>query len=128
MLGEFRGRSLSKIAYYLISSTYIIKEIEKLVSCVHGLIMHVGEGWKNTREACKTLVHASILFYTLLSYPANYPRALSHHKRTSLVNEKRVTFVNVITCEPHNEKRVEKKQHYSRCFTAAISLANVTIL
>ena len=33
---------LSKIVYYVISSTYIITEIEKLVSCVDGVLMHSG--------------------------------------------------------------------------------------
>jgi hypothetical protein len=31
---------LSKIVYYVVSSTYIIKEIEKLASCDYGVLMH----------------------------------------------------------------------------------------
>jgi hypothetical protein len=39
---NFKVDLLSKIVYNVISSTYIIKEIETLVSCVYSVIMHSG--------------------------------------------------------------------------------------
>jgi hypothetical protein len=39
---NFNVDLLSKIVYYVISSTNIIKQIEKLVSCIYGAILHFG--------------------------------------------------------------------------------------
>jgi hypothetical protein len=79
MLGEFQINLLSKIVYYVISSTYIIKEIEKLVLCVYRAIMHSvnpGRMRENTRPC---VVHASLVF------SQHSPRATSRHKRMRLV-------------------------------------------
>ena len=75
---------LSKIVYYVISSTYIIKEIEKLVSCVYSAIMHLGNVGRILEKRVKhsatpRVLHASLVF------SQHSPRALSHHKRTRLV-------------------------------------------
>jgi hypothetical protein len=66
------------------SSTYIIKEIEKLVSCVYGAIQHSGNVGRTLEKRVKhsatpRVLHASLVF------PQHSPRALSRHKRTRLV-------------------------------------------
>ena len=65
-------------------STYIIKEIEKLVSSVYSAIMHLGNVGRILEKRVKhsatpRVLHASLVF------PQHSPRALSHHKRTRLV-------------------------------------------
>ena len=66
-------------------SSYIIKELKKLVSCLYGVIMHSGECWENTREACKTLRYASCFTSFSRILPTFPHRALLHHKGTRLV-------------------------------------------
>ena len=59
-------------------SSYIIKELKKLVSCLYGVIMHSGGCWENTREACKTLGYASRFtsFSRILSGEASLMRVV----------------------------------------------------
>ena len=66
-------------------SSYIIKELKKLVSCLYGVIMHSGGRWENTREACKTLDYASCFTSFSRILPTFPHRALLHHKGTRLV-------------------------------------------
>ena len=68
MLGEFQNRI--KIAYWVISSSYMIKEVEKFVLCVYGMIIHSGI----TGNVGRILEKLSIVFsqHSLC--------ALSHHK------------------------------------------------
>jgi hypothetical protein len=73
---------LSKIVYYVRSSSYIIKE--KLVLCVYGAIMHAGNVGRIREKRVKHSatprdLHASLVF------SQHSLRALSHHKRTRLV-------------------------------------------
>ena len=75
---------LNKIVYCGISCTYIIKEIEKLVLCVYGVIMRLGNVGRTLEKRVKhsatpRVLHASLVF------SQHFPRALSHHKRTRLV-------------------------------------------
>ena len=63
---------LNKMVFFVMISSYIIKELKNLVLCRYGVIMHSGECWENTQEACKTLGYASA-FYKLLSYSPNIP-------------------------------------------------------
>ena len=72
MLGEFQRPSFEcKIVYYVIFSTYIIKEIEKLVLCIYSVIMHSGNVGRILEKCVKHL-----------ATPLNIPlHALSHHKR-----------------------------------------------
>ena len=75
----------SKIVYYVLSPTYMIKEIEKLVSCVYGVIMHLG----NVAKILEKRVEHSATptpTPTPTPFPTHFPHALSHdHKRTRLV-------------------------------------------
>ena len=84
MLENFNVDLLSKIVYYVISSTYIIKEIEKLVSCVYDAIMRSGNVGRILEKRVKhsatpRVLHASLVF------SQHSPRALSHRERTRLV-------------------------------------------
>ena len=77
-------RIYSKIVFYVISSTYIIKEIEKLVSCVYGVIMHSGNVGRilekrGKHSATPRVLHASLVF------SEHSPRACLPNKPTRLV-------------------------------------------
>jgi hypothetical protein len=77
---NFKVDLLSTIVYNVISSTYIIKEIEKLVSCVYGVLMHSGNVGRTLEKSVKhsatpRVLHASLVF------SQHSPRALSRHKR-----------------------------------------------
>ena len=67
---------LSKIVYYVISSTYIIKGIEKLVSCIYGVTMHSGNVGGILEKCVKH--SATPRVYTLLSYSLNITRVHYH--------------------------------------------------
>ena len=58
--------------------------MEKLVLCVYGVIMHLGNVRRILEKRVKhsatpCVLHASLVF------SLHFPRALSHHKRTRLV-------------------------------------------
>jgi hypothetical protein len=73
---DFNVDLLSEIVYYVISSTYIIKEIEQLISCVYGAIMHLGNVGRILEKRVKH--SATPRVYTLLSYSPNIPRVYYH--------------------------------------------------
>ena len=66
------------------SSTYIIKEIEKLVSCVYSAIMHLENVRRILEERVKQTATPRILHASLV-FSQHSPRALSRYKRTRLV-------------------------------------------
>ena len=84
---------LSKIVYYVVSSTYIIKEIEKIVSCVYGVITHtgnVGRIFENRvkHSATRRVLHASLVISQFL-IRAHYHTIIHEHTRPisiSLIN------------------------------------------
>jgi hypothetical protein len=94
---NFNVDLLSKIVYYVISSTYIIKEIEKLVSCVYGVIMHLGNVGRILEKRVKHSATPRILHSSLV-FSQHSPRALSHHKRTRLVFYFLIKHVNAWSC------------------------------
>ena len=66
------------------SSTYIIKEIEKLVLCVYGVIMHLGNVERILEKPVKHSTTSRVLQSSLV-FSQHLTRALSRHKRMRLV-------------------------------------------
>ena len=66
-------------------SSYIIKELKNLVLCRWGVIMHSGECWENTREACKTRGVAECFTSFSRILPTFPHRVLLHLNGTRLV-------------------------------------------
>ena len=64
--------------------TYIIKEIEKLVACRYGVIMHLGNVGRILEKRVKNSAPPRVLHVSLVFFQHS-PRALAHDNSTRLV-------------------------------------------